>query len=138
MIATVCLAMAAAQCDTATADKPCCNEWGCRPVGVGCADGWTDCGAKCTVAFSQQEQRSCPDGGYARLIGHSCDACPEDARATTDGEVKEKKGLSAEAIGAIVGGSIGGVVLVAVSYALCRARGGSSDSTIALLDDGEN
>jgi len=133
MIVGVCLAMATAQCDAATADKPCCGQGMCRPVGTGCADGWTDCGAKCTVAFSQQEQRSCADGGYARLIGNNCDACPEDARAT-----KEKKGLSAEAIGAIVGGSIGGVVLVAVSYALCRARGGSSDSTIALLDDGEN
>ncbi|MBN21832.1 MAG: hypothetical protein CL678_11180 [Bdellovibrionaceae bacterium] len=134
MIVTMCLAMATAQCDAATADKPCCDAWGCRPVGTGCADGWTDCGAKCTVAFSQQEQRRCADGGYARLIGYSCDACPEDARATTDEEDKERKGLSAEAIGAIVGGSIGGVVLLAVSYAVCRARGGRGDSTIALLD----
>ncbi len=104
-------------------------------MGVGCGDGWTDCGAKCTVAFSQQEQRRCADGGYARLIGDRCDACPEDARATTDEEDTEKKGLSAEAIGAIVGGSIGGVVLLAVSYAVCRARGGREGSTIALLDD---
>ena len=131
MITALCALAAAAhaqhECTMATALKPCCSlETGTCTEMTGpertCTQA-TDCGENCTVAFSETEQRTCNDGGYARLIGLRCDACPEDSVDEVTHEASEEKNnLSAEEIGAIVGGSVGGVVLGIALYACWQRR----------------
>lgn len=143
MITTLCALAAAAhaqlECAHATAQEPCCS------VGTGTCtkttgpertcEQATDCGENCTVAFSETEQRTCNDGGYARLIGLRCDACPEDSvhlGEDTHEATEDENDLSAEEIGAIVGGSVGGVVLGIALYACWQSRRNEQGSTVLL------
>ena len=139
MITTLCALAAVAhaqlECAHATAQEPCCS------VGTGTCTGMagpertcgqaTDCGENCTVAFSETEQRTCNDGSYARLIGLRCDACPEDSvDEDTHEATEDENDLSAEEIGAIVGGSVGGVVLGMALYACWQSIRGNGGSTL--------
>lgn len=75
------------ECAAASAEKFCCapNKPCTAPhIHHGtrvCATG-TDCSAHCGAALTSHQQRKCADGQFARLIGHECHACPEDAAET--------------------------------------------------------
>lgn len=74
------------ECAAASVQKYCCKPDGscAPPQSGGCTASDTDCSAHCGPALSEHQQRKCTDGNFARLIGHECHACPEDAAATAE------------------------------------------------------
>jgi hypothetical protein len=74
------------ECAAASATKYCCAADACVAPHHGSTHNCgtkTDCSAHCGAALTAHQQRTCADGQFARLIGHECHACPEDATTTT-------------------------------------------------------